>query len=355
LGERLRDGGARRKDNGPATRMPSNPAGPAPGEELKQAVMAGREVRRGCGEPAEQGHSWGEDRQLPADLLSELLVRAEGAAEPGAAVLVGGLRITGRLNLEATKLQVPLFAHSCYFDQPVNLTAAKAREISLTACHLPGLASNRLETRGDLSLAATSTRRSMSLERAHVAGRLDLEGATLADDEGPALSADGLRVDGDMLCRSGFSAQGELRLVGARLGTQLDLQGATLSNHRGPALSADGLLVDGDMLCRVARERPFSAHGEVRLVGAHIGGRLGLEGRSLANEQGPALVADGLRVEGDMCCGGEFSAHGEVRLVGAHIGGRLRLEGASLTDDGGPALVADGLRVDPRWDSPGLD
>jgi hypothetical protein len=42
-----------------------------------------------------------------------------------------------------------------------------------------------------------------------------------------------------------------------------------------------------------------------------------------------------------------------VRLVGAHIGGRLGLEGASLTNDGGPALVADGLWVDPDEVPPG--
>src|SRR5918992_5619214 len=107
-------------DKGHAGGMPPSGADPSPAEELKQAVIDGREVRRGGGEPAEQEHGWGEDRQLPADVLYDLLVRAEGAARPRAAILAG-LRIAGRLNLEAADLQAPLSARSCFFDQPINL------------------------------------------------------------------------------------------------------------------------------------------------------------------------------------------------------------------------------------------
>src|SRR5215211_3015306 len=102
--------------------------GLTPLEELKAAVGAGRPVRRGRGEPAAQGHRWGEDRKLPAQELYELLARPDSGAKPRAAVLIG-VRVTGGLNFEAAEPQAPLIAHNCYFDEPINLIAAKAAEI----------------------------------------------------------------------------------------------------------------------------------------------------------------------------------------------------------------------------------
>lgn len=57
-----------------------------------------------------------------------------------------------------------------------------------------------------------------------------------------------------------------MRLIGARITGQLIFNGATLTNPDGTALAADRLTVNGDMLCRDG----FTATGEVRLPGAHI-------------------------------------------------------------------------------------
>ena len=48
-----------------------------------------------------------------------------------------------------------------------------------------------------------------------------------------------------------------------------------------------------------------------------------------SNPGGSALNADGLTVDQDMFCSEGFSATGEVRLPGAHIGGMLYCEAAS--------------------------
>ncbi|HEX8648868.1 MAG TPA: hypothetical protein VF715_18370 [Thermoleophilaceae bacterium] len=319
-----------------------------PAEELKTAIVAGRPVRRGAGEPAAEGHTWGEDRQLPADLLYELLVRPDSDAKPRAAILVG-LRITGRLNFESADLQAPLIAHNCHFDAPVNLIAAKAPEISLTACHLPGLAADQLETRGALDLSR-STLELVGLLGAHIGGQLVLSGATLTGGgyppdlgdgtlqpheipteslDGMALVADGLQVDEGMFCAAGFTAEGGVRLLGAHIGL-LSFERATL--RRG--LNADGLQVDQDLFCM----RGFTAEGEVRLVSAHIGGQLRFGEATLSGD----LNADGLQVDRGMFCTPDFTAEGEVRLLSAHIGGQLAFEGANLSR----GLNADGLQVD---------
>ena len=321
----------------------------SPAEELKTEVEEGRPVRRGAGEPATEAHSWGEDRQLPAAVLHDLLARPGSAVKPRAAVLVG-LRITGRLNMEAAELRAPLIAHKCYFDHPVNLIAAKAPEIELTACVLPGIDAAGCETRGNLDLS-DSRLEIVNLRGVHVGGGLRLSGTTLSGGrypldlaegslrpaevdlsdalEGVALMADGLRVDGDMFCRDGFSAAGEVYLSGAHIGGVLVFDGATL----GRGLFADGLRVGLGMFCR----HGFSANREVRLVGARIAGQLDFERATL----GEGLDATMLRVDGDMFCRDGFSAAGDVRLFRAEIAGRLSFTRATL-DEG---LLADGLRV----------
>src|SRR5665811_2141415 len=90
--------------------------------------------------------------------------------------------------------------------------------------------------------------------------------------------------------------------------------GATLTNEAGSALTADELAVDGDLFLRAA-----TVTGEVRLLGAHIGGQLACSGATLTNEAGPALYADGLTVDGDLFLPAA-TVTSEVRLLGAHIG-----------------------------------
>jgi hypothetical protein len=346
-------------------------------DELKIAIAQGRPVSRGRGEPAMQGHEWGKDRQVPADVLYDLLAGRGNTVKRRAAVLVG-LRITGRLNLEAAELQVPLIAHNCFFDKPINLIGASAPVIRLSACVLPGIDAAELETRHGFDVS-DSTLEIVDLSGAHVGGDLDLSGATLTgglhpldlgdgtlcpSETGPrttklALCADGLKIDQDMVCRrreggKPFTADAEVRMFGARIGGELNFIGAQLSNANGWALSADQLVVGRGMFCSAAGDgQPFTATGEVRLLGAHIGGTLEFEGAQLTNDNGPALNADGLQVDQDMFCrvaegGRPFTATGEIRLPGAHIRGQLDLSGAelhrSLT-----AINLEGAKVESLW------
>jgi hypothetical protein len=227
----------------------------------------------------------------------------------------------------------------------------------------------------------------VSLLGAHIKGQLSLHGAKLTGGIWPlklgsaalvppeeearsadrrraaAVVCDWLTVDQGLFCRDGFTAQGELRLLGATIGGQLILDGATLSNESGAALLADGLTVTGGMSCGDG----FTVRGELRLPGAHVtagldfhgakvSGRLVLFGAhvradlvlndtTLSNDSGRALSGDRLRVDGDIHCGKDFIAHGELRLLGARVGGALVLDGATLSNDSGRALLADRLTV----------
>ena len=190
----------------------------------------------------------------------------------------------------------------------------------------------------------------------HIGRLLSFEGAALNNRGGAALFSDGLRVDATMFCRNGFTAQGQVRLPGARIGGRLYFDGAKLSNPGGRALVAQRLTLGQDMYCRAARggrerEQPFVAEGVADLRGAHIGGHWVCDGAQLRNDSGPAVYADSLQVDQDMLMRGGFTAtgggeDGAVRLPGARIGGNLDCTGAALRNDSGPALYADRLQVD---------
>jgi len=94
--------------------------------------------------------------------------------------------------------------------------------------------------------------------------------------------------------------------------------------------------VDGDVyLCKGSwgrdkgvQEKVFSADGEVKLVGAEIGGTLECRGGVFNNSDSkePALNAKGLKVGGSVLLHNGFIAKGEVSLLGATITGKSEFQ-----------------------------
>jgi len=190
-----------------------------------------------------------------------------------------------------------------------------------------------------------------------VGGQIVLGSGVMRNEEGPVLVADRLTADGGLLIHDGFQATGSgptgaVRLVDARVGSQLLVRDAKLVNETGPALCADRMIVTGTMLAD--RNLVADGHGEagsVRLVSATIRGQLLAGPASVTNPSGPALAADGLTVAENLFLRDSFRAAGQgslgaVRIPGAQIGGQLVADDAELTNADGPALIAEGIRID---------
>lgn len=185
-------------------------------------------------------------------------------------------------------------------------------------------------------------------------------GAIITNPSGTALQGDHLHVDGNVLLRAGFTANGcggggAVRLTWAHIGGQLDCSGATFANPSGTALWAGALQVTGSVYLRAgSTDDPFTADGvgekgTVRLVGARIGGQLNCSGATITNLCGPALHGEHLQVDGNVRLNTDFIANGggdgAVRLAWAHVGGELNCSGATITNSSGPALRAGSLHV----------
>ena len=238
-------------------------------------------------------------------------------------VRLGGAKIGGQLDCTGGTFENALYADGATVDGDVFLR-------------------NRFHATGEVRLLA-----------AKIGGQLDCSGGTFENAKGIALVADRATVDGDVFLRSGFRATGELRLVGARIVGNLDCQGGTFEKAKGKALNADSATVYGSVFLSSLPQAEgglrFHATGEVLLAGAKIGGQVECSGGTFKNAEGIALNANRATVGGSVFlsiisqAGGvlRFHATGEVRLLGAKIGGQLDCSGGIFENANGHALHAD--------------
>ena len=115
-------------------------------------------------------------------------------------------------------------------------------------------------------------------------------------------------------------------------------------------LVADRVRVEGNL----ELDDGLTTDGTFRLPNAHVGGYLRLSGARLSGqygafERGIALLADGIEVAGDLegrdQGRGALRCAGQVRLVGARVHGSASLSGITLAAPDGYALLADRLQV----------
>ncbi|HEY6275125.1 MAG TPA: hypothetical protein VIX86_02230 [Streptosporangiaceae bacterium] len=198
------------------------------------------------------------------------------------------------------------------------------------------------------------------LTNADIAGNVSCAGAwlTIPDDTAISLTAEGLRVGGNLLLNERFTAAGAMYLPDARIGGSLNCCGAQLlgANLAGDALDAQRATVVGEaLLCD-----GFRANGTIWLADADIGINLNCIGARLdgRNDDGDAFYGGGMKVGGALRLDGAVAA-GAVDLTGASItanlnciGARLRganSEGALVADKatvGGHVLLRDGFTAD---------
>lgn len=201
-----------------------------------------------------------------------------------------------------------------------------------------------------------------------------------------ALTCDRIRVEGNVNLDDGLQASGHVRLLGAVIGGQFSCRGAWLRpsgvvENDGKALSCDGMkvagaafldrgfraegsvrlpgvVINGDLACK---HSVFG--GEVLLVGAKIRGTVGFQG-SYLQRLVTALNGDRMQVGGSAFLNTGFQAEGGVRLLGAVIknnfdcsGGKFKHKGDALTCDrmqvGGDVLINNDFQAEGTVRLPG--
>ena len=297
--------------------------------------------------------NWGPERTIRAAVLRQLLIGQQWPVDPKG-VRLRGLRISGRLDLEAATIRCPLQLQDCYLDGPgpVLLDFATVSVLTFTGCYLAGLVGDSLTVTKDLNLTGSTFTGPLRLISASVAGSLNCRGAqlTAANSAGSALIAHRMKVGGSVDLGGGFTAAGAIDLTGADITHNLTCRGGAQlkgANRDGNALFADATRVGNHVLL----DNGFTAAGAIWLYDADIGGELSLRGAQLtaASPDGNALAANRMKA-GTVSLDGwaaddgvvqPFTAVGTIDLTDAEITGFLSCTGARLTaGPGGNALVA---------------
>ncbi len=170
-----------------------------------------------------------------------------------------------------------------------------------------------------------------------------------------SFAADGINVKGSVLL-SEAEAEGEVRLVGAKIGGSLTCNGSKFRHAGNKALAADRIEVIGSVFLR----RDFEAQGCVSLNNSRIKGALHVYDSSLRNEKGGGqLEAVALDLRGAVIEGLLWFVDPEEHSLPTKITGRVMLRHASVgqlidspevwkpTDGRGPVPAAlDGFTYD---------
>ncbi|ONI89989.1 hypothetical protein ALI22I_13805 [Saccharothrix sp. ALI-22-I] len=139
----------------------------------------------------------------------------------------------------------------------------------------------------------------VSLHSAYIGGQLLGDDMAVANTSDAALTADLLRVDGDVLLRRtvivGRGHSGTLALPAAHIRGHLMLGASRITNPSGPALYATRLHVGGDLSFRMADVRGTSETGAVNLAAAEAG-QLDCDELTVRNPSGPLLDLENVRV-----------------------------------------------------------
>ena len=253
----------------------------------------------------------------------------------------------------------------CVFTDSVILEFARTRPLRLDNCALASVKARGVSIDGVLRIRRSDIQGSISLIDATVSQSVRLSGSTIAGDAGLALIANRLRVGGNLFLNrlstksnspdgvEPFSATGEVRLLGVRIDGQLNCSGGRFKNPGGIALFASSAQIAGNVFLSDG----FKATGQVRLLSTRIGGQLNCSGSRFKNPGKTALKASSARVSGSVLLRDGFRATGQVRLLSARIGGQLNCSGgrfknprkvalnASSSDISRSVFLSDGFRA----------
>ncbi|MCG8443394.1 MAG: hypothetical protein MI723_16445, partial [Caulobacterales bacterium] len=290
------------------------------------------------------------DRSVRAVVIRRLMLRlppAPGAAAwpmSGAGVRVTGALVVGGIDLEdgagpGGEAMAPLILHHCDIPAPMRLSGARLARLSLRDSRLTELDAGGLRVEGGIDLAGVKPAEAhlhVFLNGARIAGDVRLEGARLnapkrTGGEVAALDLHGARVEGRVLARRDFQADGKVWLNGATIDGNVDFTRALLVHpHAGVEADVEAInlaqaRINGSVLFFAS-----TVSGVANLRHARISEDLRVVESTLSNparertRRALALQASGLETKGSVILR-EADLEGAVRLASARVGERVEL------------------------------
>jgi hypothetical protein len=234
----------------------------------------------------EYAHQWGADREIRAALLSWLCLDTVARTQV-AGIWVKAARVDGRLKLSFAAIPFPITMIGCWFPCGMNLDRAELASLVLPRGRIGGartsdsntakvaILANGVRIRGPLILIETHVEGEVRLFQASIGSNLECDGAVFENPGAVALDCEMANIGGGVHLRNGFRSEGEVRLRLAVIRANLECQSARFGDGgRGETrvLTIEGAKIDGAVLLREG----FRAEGGVLALAAEIRGDLDL-------------------------------------------------------------------------------
>ncbi len=294
-------------------------------------------------EKSKDNPGWGQDREVGADLLRWICTDSVARVQVDPwGIRIQGARITGSLVLAFVTVPFPIRLQNCALAEDALFDQMEIPRLDLQGSWTKSVRADGVIVKGDLFLrSGFRADGAVRLRGAQVNGQLDCDGGTFNNGDGDALSADDAEIRGGVFLGNGFAALGAVRLPGVRIGGNLECVDGVFNNPGRYALNANRAEIRETVLL----DGKFNAVGEVNLMGAQIGGSLRCNGGTFVNPGGYALNVDRAEIKESVYLNDEFSAIGEVNLMGAKIGGNLDCDHGTFNNSSGDALNAERVAV----------
>jgi hypothetical protein len=293
---------------------------------------------------------------------------------------ISNAQVSGELNLSDLTIDAVIQFSDCVFANDINLRQATIPGIAFRRGAFRSVLADRINVAGAFELVGLDVEE-VHLSGARICGSVDLRGTYVEPIakpgiDTPALEADGLRTDGDILFgettdspRFGraFRAKGEVKLNGSKIGRDLICRDATFFNPGGYSLSAAGAHINGSIY--IGRSVPSpgrpatcagNSTGTLHLEGAVVDGNLDAQGGKFVASpfsdsnntvrehrfEGDleSIRAGGIKVGGYIRFN-NIESHGTVWLHCANVRGNFDCTGAQFLFPGETALWADGITI----------
>jgi hypothetical protein len=167
-----------------------------------------------------------------------------------------------------------------------------------------------------------------------------IQGLYLQGSHLGSLAGDGMIVQGGVHLNKGFQATGEVRLIGAYIGGDFQCNAGGFKPDEGRALYCERMTVKGNLFLN----QGFQATGEVRLTGSNIGGDVLCDCGHFEPTVGAALNCAFTTVKGSVHLSDGFHATGAVSLLDSDLGG-LTFSGGCIEVSDGAAMLGDRMTV----------
>ncbi len=293
---------------------------------------------------------WGEERVLKADRIGWVCTDKDAREEvTHRGIEVKGARIDGNVDLAFRKVPFDLFFESCHFGGIITLLHSVVPGLYLSGSQTKYIEAEGLSVKNNVFLKnGFRSDGKINLRTSRIGGTLDCSGSSFENNDGEAISAYAMKVDGDVVFTKGFYAkgfgsEGAVNIRASRIGGVLNCSGGSFENSDGVSINAYGMKVGGDVLFK----NGFKSDGVVILIDAEIKGGLECSKCKFTNPNPDkeSINALRMRVVGNVFLQNCFMARGEVRLNQANIGQDLGCTACRFESKNGPSLNAEGIRV----------